>query len=97
MEHIFSMAMDIPSKPLAFLLLSLWMMTMIFAGSMGISDRLAVVRGLNGGRMLAVTRGRHCMAKYLLNIDAFSLKQAMYLLFSIRGGIFVVFCCLLAY
>ena len=55
------------------------------------SERRMLVSRLRVGRLLGVSRGRHCSAKYLLKMAAFSLKQEIYLLISISGGMLAIF------
>ena len=63
LEHNLSMAIEIPSKPFALLLFSLWMMSMIFSVLNCKSERRMLVSRLRVGRLLGVSRGRHCSAK----------------------------------
>ena len=50
-----------------------------------------LVSGVKEGTLLVDTKGRHCCEKYLLKIPAFSLKQEIYVSFSIKGGILLFF------
>ena len=89
--QILSIAADISSKPLAFLLSNFFIIAMIWEWEKVMSERELLVRGVKTGREDSMSKGRHCNAKYLLNIEDFSLKSEMYLPSSNMGGMLVIF------
>ena len=70
-EQILSMCAEMPSGPFAFLLSSLRMMDDIFSFEMLMRRIELFVSICCGGRVDAMSKGLHWLAKYVLNRSAF--------------------------